>query len=216
MRGRDFRHADAQAGSGSARAADHSRSAGSQSVEPARHGRGVGHQPHHALQEDEAARAGRHARGEPAVSMAGRSFLPGRTILRCAIEQCGVFLDFTHISPSRQEGPTWPCRNAIVSRRSFLPGRTIVRRATGRLCVFPWIITQLSFPAERTCWGFWRPVKGNCWLNRGRKTRATANSRDSAVFSCKNHLQRGLAEHQIGRNTWMRLNERASGAILRG
>ena len=37
-------------------------------LEPPRHGRALGHQPHHALQEDEASGAGRVANGPGAVS----------------------------------------------------------------------------------------------------------------------------------------------------
>ncbi len=61
----------AQAGDGSPRAADHPRSARLDQLEPSRHGGSVGHQPHDALQEDEASRAGRAASGDGPLSGPG-------------------------------------------------------------------------------------------------------------------------------------------------
>ncbi len=55
------RRPHAQAGPGEPRAADHPRGARIQQLEPQRHGRGPGHQPHHALQEDERLGPGRAA-----------------------------------------------------------------------------------------------------------------------------------------------------------
>ncbi len=63
------RRPDAQAGAGKPRAADHPRGPRSRRLEPQPHGRKPRHQPHHALQEDEASRAGRDGDGDGTVGI---------------------------------------------------------------------------------------------------------------------------------------------------